>query len=211
MSGTTSAASGKGSISSGPPSEITAEWTVHAQLTLSSSASATPNNCISDCKVKQKEPSVSGVGQTNNVSDDHSAERKIGDGAVSVDHEGVSSPQPTQPDNIGTSSGSGNPVKVVYKFSTTDNLLQQNSQKTASTSSITFPLAVSGPPSVGKSNVIFNNDPSSPAPSAGVAFVQVSDFLFFILFLGRPGHTIKYARRWASDDGFSFTKQCPRI
>uniref|UniRef100_A0AAG5DCC6 Uncharacterized protein n=1 Tax=Anopheles atroparvus TaxID=41427 RepID=A0AAG5DCC6_ANOAO len=165
---------GKRSVSAGSPAEITAEWTVHAQLTLSSSASSSANR-PSECKANQ-EQHLENSEQTYNASEDHSAERNTDKGGVAVGHEDSSTSQPFPPVNIhatgcSTTSASGNPVKVVYKFSTTDNPLQQKSQPTASTQSTIFPLTVSSS-SVGKSSVIYNNDPSSHPPATGVKFAQ---------------------------------------
>ena len=162
-----------------PPSEITAEWTVHAQLTLSSvpsasSASTTSNNNSSSRPSDVVPPPSEGCteGEPGSVP----GRNPGGDGADS----NLPTPPPPPAAASATSSSNsgavGNPVKVVYKFSTADHPLQQ---KPSSTVLSTGPLPGGGAGGGSKSNVIFNTDPSSPS-SPSVTLAQVI-FAFEIL------------------------------
>uniref|UniRef100_A0A182WIL5 protein kinase C n=1 Tax=Anopheles minimus TaxID=112268 RepID=A0A182WIL5_9DIPT len=139
-----------------PPSEITAEWTVHAQLTLSSISPATsttsdnnkppahvPQTSAAEGCTEGEQPTP---GPNISTPDDRGA-------AVDSNADGAA------PILMASSSGAvGNPVKVVYKFSTTDHPLQQK-QSTVSTAE----------PAGGRNNVIFNTDPSSPSTPIALA------------------------------------------
>lgn len=162
-----------------PPSEITAEWTVHAQLTLSSvpSAFTTSNNNTSNSSSHPSDgvPPPS-EGCTEGEPGPVPGRNPGGDGADS----NLPTPPPPPAAASATSSSNsgavGNPVKVVYKFSTADHPLQQ---KPSSTVLSTGPLPGGGAGGGSKSNVIFNTDPSSPS-SPSVTLAQVI-FAFEIL------------------------------
>uniref|UniRef100_A0A4Y0BPA7 Uncharacterized protein n=1 Tax=Anopheles funestus TaxID=62324 RepID=A0A4Y0BPA7_ANOFN len=141
-----------------PPSEITAEWTVHAQLTLSSTAPAVASSTDNSRLPSDLSQTLAAEGCTESQQPtpgstlSYPGDRGTGvDSNVSPSLNFLPSSAPTL--TAGSSSSAvGNPVKVVYKFSTTDNPLQQK-QSTVS----------SAVPVGGKSNVIFNTDPSSPS------------------------------------------------
>ncbi|XP_061507653.1 uncharacterized protein LOC5666980 [Anopheles gambiae] len=158
-----------------PPSEITAEWTVHAQLTLSSvpsasTASTTSNNSSSSRPSDGVPPSSEGC--TEGEPGPVPGRNPGGDGADS----NLPTPPPAAAASATSSSNSGavgNPVKVVYKFSTADHPLQQ---KPSSTVLSTGPLPGGGAGGGSKSNVIFNTDPSSPSsPSVTLAQTPTGD------------------------------------
>uniref|UniRef100_A0A182QFD5 protein kinase C n=1 Tax=Anopheles farauti TaxID=69004 RepID=A0A182QFD5_9DIPT len=145
-----------------PPSEITAEWTVHAQLTLSStnrssdaSSSATGITTNEGCNERFGEQVP---GHTTNIS-----EGAVGGGECYD----LNPPQPSTPLTTSSSSAVGNPVKVVYKFSTTDRPLQQKQSPTAPTSPVASAGGVGG-----KSNVIFTTDPSPTTSTTPVTLAQ---------------------------------------
>ncbi|XP_053662444.1 uncharacterized protein LOC128711587 [Anopheles marshallii] len=146
-----------------PPSEITAEWTVHAQLTLSSIAPATfisTNNSRLPSDVpptSTAEGCSEGQASTSeyNISPPGAQEAGV-DLNVTAPQNFIISPTPTPP--ASSSSAVGSPVKVVYKFSTTDHPLQQ--KQTSMCSAV---------PVGGKSSVIFNTDPSSPSTPVTLA------------------------------------------
>ncbi|XP_052897399.1 uncharacterized protein LOC128304277 [Anopheles moucheti] len=152
-----------------PPSEITAEWTVHAQLTLSSISPATfisadnsklpsdvpPSSTAEECtEVQSPTPEP-------NISSPSARETGV-DSNVAPQQNFIASPAPTLP--ASSSSAVLSPVKVVYKFSTTDHPLHQKQTNLSS--------AV---PVGGKSNVIFNTDPSSPATPVALAKTSTAE------------------------------------
>uniref|UniRef100_A0A182P3N8 C2 domain-containing protein n=1 Tax=Anopheles epiroticus TaxID=199890 RepID=A0A182P3N8_9DIPT len=144
-----------------PPSEITAEWTVHAQLTLSSVSPATStstsnnNRRPSDVAPSPSPVPAEGCTEGDQQQQQQSAPpgRNGGDGADS----NLLSPQ----------TAVGNPVKVVYKFSTADHPLQQKQSTVLSTGAPG--RGAGGGTGGGKSNVIFNTDPSSPSSPVALA------------------------------------------
>ncbi|XP_035792133.1 uncharacterized protein LOC118466653 [Anopheles albimanus] len=149
--------------------EITAEWTVHAQLTLSSSAAKT----VDGGTAKEEVPAHGEVtnAQATEVGDDQTGNNGGGGNASSGGKVDLNfSQQPTGSSTPATATGnSGNPVKLVYKFSTTDHALPFVAAPSASYAQQQNSASRERP--VGKSNVIFNNDPSSPATVSSV-FVQ---------------------------------------
>ncbi|XP_052861214.1 uncharacterized protein LOC128268219 [Anopheles cruzii] len=159
MSGTTTTTT----AATGPP-EITAEWTVHAQLTLSSSTGQQQR------RTGDGAPAANNDGGTTEEAPDRPG---TVDGGTQKEGDINSSPQrhgATAAAAASTSSGS-NPVKVVYKFSTSSVDSQQPTTTTGG-SSTTIPMTVSSPSTVGKSNVIFNTDPSSAAPLPPTVCIQ---------------------------------------
>ncbi|XP_050073933.1 uncharacterized protein LOC126561681 [Anopheles maculipalpis] len=148
-----------------PPAEITAEWTVHAQLTLSSTTPTSDNNR----RPSDVPPPTSSA---EGCTEGHQPPGPPGPNATSPDIRGggpdsniTPSPNLLAPPSSSSSSAVGNPVKVVYKFSTTDHPLQQK-QSTVSSTAV---------PSGGKSSVIFNTDPSSPSSPVALAQTPTGD------------------------------------
>uniref|UniRef100_A0A182MDH0 Uncharacterized protein n=1 Tax=Anopheles culicifacies TaxID=139723 RepID=A0A182MDH0_9DIPT len=140
-----------------PPSEITAEWTVHAQLTLSS---ISPANSTAYDNIKP----ATNVSQTFAAAEGCTEDQQSPTpGPTPVERgAGVDSnvaPSASTVPLAASSSAVGNPVKVVYKFSTTDHPLQQKQSTSVSSTE----------PAGGKSNVIFNTDPSSTTTPIALA------------------------------------------
>uniref|UniRef100_A0A182K6G0 protein kinase C n=1 Tax=Anopheles christyi TaxID=43041 RepID=A0A182K6G0_9DIPT len=153
-----------------PPAEITAEWTVHAQLTLSSvspstSACTTSNNNGRPSDGVPAPPSASTAERCTEGEQKSTGRNHPSTGGDGPDSYLLSPPPPPPPSHptvtSATSSSStsavGNPVKVVYKFSTADHPLHQKQSTVLS--------ATGG----SKSNVIFNTDPSSPSSPVALA------------------------------------------
>ncbi|XP_049542050.1 uncharacterized protein LOC125955147 [Anopheles darlingi] len=167
MSGATS--TNTTNAAAGVAPEITAEWTVHAQLTLSSST-AKP---VDGGTAKDEVPAHGGATSTPaTLRDDQANNIRGGDAGGGGKVDLNFSQQPTGGSSgTTTTTGSGNPVKLVYKFSTTDHALPFVAATAVPSASYAQPNSASRERPVGKGNVIFNNDPSSPATVASV-FVQ---------------------------------------
>ncbi|XP_050096428.1 uncharacterized protein LOC126578163 isoform X2 [Anopheles aquasalis] len=167
MSGATSTNTTNAAAAVAP--EITAEWTVHAQLTLSSSAAKSVDSATA---AKEEVPAHGGADRSHQATAwvDGQTDNGVGGDVSSGGKVDLNFSQQPSATSSGTSAtgNSGNPVKLVYKFSTTDHALPFVAAPAASYAQQN---SASRERPVGKSNVIFNSDPSSPATVSSV-FVQ---------------------------------------